>query len=116
MMADEIRRDEAGLDEPGGPHRVEGDPAEAGGVTEPGGRVGPASGSPLGTDPQEASPLPGDPREAQEPQEPRSTHIGEGREGAEPRRASSRDEEDEEGDRGVVDQLREAWDKLRGKD
>jgi hypothetical protein len=62
--------------------------------------------SPLGTDPQEASPLPGDPREAQEPQEPRTTHMG----------TPGHDEDaDVDSDRGVVDQLKDAWDRMRGK-
>jgi hypothetical protein len=51
-----------------------------------------------GGSPEEGEPIPGDPREAQEPQEPRSTHVG--RTG---------------GDLAAVEQLREDWDKRRGK-
>lgn len=69
----------------------------------------------------EPAPLPGDPREAQEPQEPRSTHVASGhgddedREAAPrpirtpPRRGRSRK------NKGVVDELREAWDRVRGR-
>jgi hypothetical protein len=68
-------------------------------------------------DPQDSSALPGDPREAQEPQEPRSTHIGTpGRDDAtryEVGQDDTTDDVDEE--RGVVDQLKEAWDRMRGK-
>lgn len=65
--------------------------------------------------------LPGDPREAQQPQEPRSTHVGDGREsegmGTGPGRESSPAREPERGeDRGVVEQLRQAWDRIRGRD
>jgi hypothetical protein len=69
--------------------------------------------SPLGTDPQEGSPLPGDPREVQEPQEPRSTHIGQSG-----RNDYDADPDPDGGDdpqRGVVKQLKEAWDRKRGK-
>lgn len=111
-MADDSRRDELGRDIP---HTHQ----------EPG-RV---TGSPLGTDPQEAAPLPGDPREAQEPQEPRTSHIGTpGREGtphheetARPIETAGQDrdptgDEREEGDRGVAEQLKEVWDRMRGKE
>jgi hypothetical protein len=74
----------------------------------------PTRASPLGTHPQEAQPLPGDPREAQEPQEPRSTHIGApGRHDSPVHEGTGSVNEGE--DRGVVDQLKDAWDKMRGK-
>jgi hypothetical protein len=100
-MTDDIRRDEAaGRD---GTHRGNREQSSMRG--KPG-----KQGSPLGTDPQESSPLPGDPREAQEPQEPRSTHIGES--GWE---ASGQEDPDHDEERGVVDQLKDAWDRMRGK-
>lgn len=58
----------------------------------------------------ETEPYPGDPREAQEPQEPRSAHVSEGRQGA-PHEEPGRGR-----DQNVVDQLREVWDRMRGKD
>jgi hypothetical protein len=101
--------------------RVDGDgisegPAELGGSRE-GHDPSRESGSPLGTDPQEASPLPGDPREAQEPQEPRTSHVAPGREDDEshPSRASDHETSDDDADRGAVDHLRDAWDRMRGK-
>jgi hypothetical protein len=110
-MADDIRRDER---DHSSPSTREGSERHA--------------GSPLGTDPQEAAPLPGDPREAQEPQEPRTTHIGApGRQDAPFHEETSRpietqgedgdrmEEEPEGEDRGAVDELREAWDRMRGK-
>jgi hypothetical protein len=106
-MADELRRSERERDE-----------------SSTGGRSDRPAGSPLGTDPQEAAPLPGDSREAQEPQEPRTSHIGTpGREEGGFHEETSRPvetrerghAEDEEEDRGVVDQLRDAWDRLRGR-
>jgi len=62
----------------------------------------------------------GDPREAQEPQEPRSTHVGSGRDDAveepaprpiwtPPRRGRHKKS------KGVVDELREVWDRMRGR-
>jgi hypothetical protein len=131
-MADDIRRDER--DQPLPSTREGTSPGER----SPGLRGSPReSGSPLGTDPQEASPLPGDPREAQEPQEPRSTHLGApGREEtpfheetARPRetvrpedtaepletRGPDRIIMDEPEDPSVVDQLKDAWDRIRGK-
>jgi hypothetical protein len=72
---------------------------------------------PRGTAPQEESPRPGDPREVQEPQEPRSTHMGQsGRQAAD----GGRDPDDDpdggaDPQRGVVEQLKEAWDRRRGK-
>jgi hypothetical protein len=67
--------------------------------------------------PQEISPLPGDPREAQEPQEPRSTHVGTpGRDDTSRYEAGHDDTRDDlDDERGVVDQLKEAWDRMRGK-
>ncbi len=122
-MADEIRRDEQSRNVP---PRPEDRPGLEGAPPQPEDRPE-RGGSPLGTDPQEASPLPGDPREAQEPQEPRTTHIGtSGREDGEvedeeSRRMETRDREaDEEDDgsrdKGVMDQLKEAWDRMLGKE
>jgi hypothetical protein len=84
------------------------------GITEPARE----SGSPLGTDPQEASPLPGDPREAQQPQEPRTTHVEPGSRtvGSDHQTAGRPGSSDRDSDDGVVDQIREVWDRLRGKD
>lgn len=99
-MTDEIRRDRSiGND---GNLEDERDRSTTG--SEPG-----RESSPLGTDPQEASPLPGDPREVQEPQEPRSTHIGHAG------RHDNAPDRDHDPQRGVVDQLKEAWDRMRGK-
>jgi hypothetical protein len=103
-MADEIRRDEQGLNRP-----LRDEPRRQ-------------HGSPLGSDPQESEPMPGDPREAQEPQEPRTTHTGtpghEERgtheETSRPVHTRGRDHDEDEG-HGVVDELREAWDRMRGK-
>jgi hypothetical protein len=138
-MADDIRRDERDQSLPstreggspsenspleGSPREsspFEGSPGVTGSPSESWPRESsPERGSPLGTDPQEASPLPGDPRDAQQPQEPRSTHIGApGREGtshheeaARPVEASPREENE---DKGVVEQIKDAWDKMRGK-
>jgi hypothetical protein len=119
--------------EPGGAERT--DPLEGPERTDPLGASSPTEGSPfgdrpenhdplnreggspLGTDPQEASPLPGDPREPQAPQEPRTTHVSPGRDADEssPARASGHDPDDSESDEGVVDHLRNAWDRMRGK-
>jgi hypothetical protein len=74
-----------------------------------------STGSPLGTDPQDADALPGDPREAQNPQEPRSTHVAPGRDEPERQEAATREPEPGE-DRGVIDQLKDAWDRMRGRD
>jgi hypothetical protein len=105
-MTDDIRRDEAaGRD---GTHSGNRERSSMRG--EPG-----RQSSPLGPDPQESSPLPGDPREAQEPQEPRSTHIGASGRGASGRGASGHEDPDHDEERGVVDQLKEAWDRMRGK-
>lgn len=69
--------------------------------------------SPLGRAPQEESPRPVDPREVQEPQEPRSTHMGHsGRQDADPDRDPDGEDDPQ---RGVVEQLKEAWDRKRGK-
>jgi hypothetical protein len=92
-MTDQIRNDES----TGRDSTHSGNRERSSVRNEPGRRS-----SPLGTDPQEASPLPGDPRDAQEPQEPRTTHIGTG-------------DHEVDNDRGVVDQLKEAWDRMRGK-
>jgi hypothetical protein len=121
-MADQVRRDEADRDgvsegsgraaEPGAP----GEQAESSELSR-----GPSS--PLGTDPQDAAPLPGDPREAQEPQEPRSSHIASSRTESETDPAHAPDYRGHADDRsrgddsgaGAVDQLRDAWDRMRGK-
>jgi hypothetical protein len=88
-------------------------------------------GSVLESTPRASTP-PGDPREAQEPQEPRSAHVDPqvgqtlGRDSGEPPlETRGRDEEqtygrshdpdEESNEPRVVDQLREAWDRLRGK-
>jgi hypothetical protein len=69
--------------------------------------------------------LPGNPREAQEPQEPRSTHIDPeeelSRDRSEGMHTHGRtggptdDEARREEQRGVVDELRNVWDRIRGK-
>lgn len=122
-MADLARRDEAA--------NRDGIPEDPGRAAEPGAHreqtespdLSRGPSSPLGTDPQEATPLPGDPREAQEPQEPRSSHVASGRtdSGTDPAHApDDRDYEDarSSGDAsapGVVDSLRDAWARMRGK-
>jgi hypothetical protein len=78
-------------------------------------REEPIRGSSPGTDPQDPDALPGDPQEAQNPQEPRSTHVAPGRDEAERREAATREPEPGE-DRGVIDQLKDAWDRMRGRD
>lgn len=91
-MTDDIRRDESvGRDST---HSSPGQETSRG-----------QQGSPLGTDPQEASPLPGDPREAQERQEPGPT----------PMEAAGAEDSDHDEERAVVDQLKDAWDRRRGK-
>jgi hypothetical protein len=106
-MTDELRRDDEERD-----------------VSSTEGRPERTTPSPLGSDPQETAPLPGDPREAQEPQEPRTSHIGtpgreEGgfhEERSRPLRTRARGRSGhQKEDRGVVDQLRDAWDRMRGK-
>lgn len=70
---------------------------------------------------RESSPPPGDPRDAQEPQEPRSTLVGAGREHPEDREAAPRPIRTPprrghgRRHRGVVDELREVWDRMRGR-
>jgi hypothetical protein len=98
VMADDLRRD----DRTGREHGYEGGEE-------------PIMGSPPGTDPQDPEALPGDPREAQNPQEPRSTHVEPGRDEPERQEAATREPEPGE-DRGVIDQLKDAWDRMRGRD
>jgi hypothetical protein len=95
-----------------GPNHDRDDSIREPGITEP----ERTSGSPLGTAPQEATPLPGDPREAQEPQEPRTTHVDPGSRVTNPGHEASDRTGDGDSNDGVVDQLREVWDRLRGKD
>jgi hypothetical protein len=61
-------------------------------------------------------PLPGHPHQAQEPQEPRSIHARGGDDQHERAHGHSLDQATErDDDRGVVDQLKDVWDRMRGK-